>query len=152
MEKEAIRLSTNKNDIEKVLKVVSSFGADQNTLYEIKKHIEKELSNLGKNHILFILENSLNTLGVAQLIIKENTGHIHALQVDKRYHRKGFGLKIMYALEKHAKTIKLNQMSLAVESDNENAISLYKKLGYEVFDEIKKENQSGTVYHLEKYI
>jgi ribosomal protein S18 acetylase RimI-like enzyme len=151
MENLKVRLSTDKNDIESVLKVVSSFGADRIPLLKIRKYLENELSSLGKNHLLILLENSSNTLGVVQLIVEESTGHIHALQVDKAFHRKGLGFRLIQDLEKHAKRIGINRLTLAVDSDNNKALSLYKKLGYEIFDEIQKE-KSIIIYYFGKEI
>lgn len=57
---------------------------------------------------------------------------------NKSYWGKGIGLQIMKAMEKKAKSLKLNSIWLKVIKDNERAIKLYHKNGF-VIEESKND-------------
>lgn len=104
-----ITSSINPNDIDKVMRIVATFGADQENLIRIKSFIKNELIELNDNRILYFLEGD-EPLAVVQLILKnanndpelangKDIAHIHALQVSKVHHRQGYGFKLMQLLE-----------------------------------------------------
>lgn len=81
------------------------------------------------------------TIGSVQLILKDadsdedlangnDIAHIHALQINKAFHRMGFATKLMSKLELNAKEMGIRKLTLGVDGDNPKAISLYEKLGY----------------------
>lgn len=56
------------------------------------------------------------------------------MQVEKEYQRKGLGRFIMNALEKIARHNQMEKLILTVLSNNEDAITFFKSLGFGVDD------------------
>lgn len=154
---ESLKKSTNCNDIEKVMKIVATFGGNEEDLIRIKAYIEKELRELGDNRILFFLEKDDDAVGMVQLILKNADGditlangkdiaHVHALQISKHQHRKGYAYKLMLLLEQEAKNLRLRQLTLGLDAGNEQALRLYNKIGYSLFKTTVK------LYYMQKTI
>lgn len=138
--------STDKNDIEKAMSIVATFGGTKENLIKIKEYIANEFCELGENRNLYFLEKDNEIVGMVQLILKNADGdsdlangkdivHVHALQVSKHHHRKGYGFKLMQLLEKEAKSQGFLKLTLGVDGDNEKALNLYSKLGYAILKE-----------------
>ncbi len=68
---------------------------------------------------------------VAAFSDPDNGSSLWALAVDARARHPGIGQKLSLALAHHFKQIGRSFMDLSVMHDNEDAITLYKKLGYE---------------------
>lgn len=64
------------------------------------------------------------------VLIPRTFAMITDIVVDSRYRNMGIALKLMSKADSWAKAKGLKEIDLAVYSDNEVAISLYKKLGY----------------------
>ena len=111
---------------------MSSFGGDSDQLQIIREHLINELKDLGEKHFLFIISNSKEPIGVVQLqlVRDKGEGHIHALQVDKKFNRRGVGTEIMMALEKYCVNERITKLELSVDKSNDKAILLYTKLRY----------------------
>lgn len=58
-------------------------------------------------------------------------GYINNLAVDKEYQHRGIGTLLMEDMINEAKLDNLTALTLEVEENNENAIGLYKKTGFE---------------------
>lgn len=59
-------------------------------------------------------------------------GFINNLAVDKKYQRRGIGYAMMTNMIEEAEKEKLTALTLEVEEDNEKAIALYLKVGFEI--------------------
>jgi len=59
-------------------------------------------------------------------------GFIYDFVIHKELRGKGFGKLSLEALEEHARELGVEQLSLHVFAHNTAAVSLYKKMGYEV--------------------
>ena len=59
--------------------------------------------------------------------------------VSEKYRKKGYGKLIMRELITHAGNMEIKQIHLTVDSDNGNAIELYKKVGFSINSELKKD-------------
>lgn len=59
-------------------------------------------------------------------------GFINNLAVDKKYQHRGIGFAMMQNMIEEAKMDNLSALTLEVEEDNEKAIALYLKVGFEV--------------------
>jgi ribosomal protein S18 acetylase RimI-like enzyme len=150
-----IRISRDPNDIDLVLKVASSFGGNEDQLKGIRQYLLNELKDLGEKRVLFILSSTSEPIGVVQLLIGDDgkEGHIHALQVDKKFHRCGHGLKLMHALEEHSKNIGIERLTLSVDEDNTKAVPLYTNLGYELLEnEIKFKKNIKVLKYIKSFI
>lgn len=67
---------------------------------------------------------------------KKNEGNIFLIAVKENYRNKGLGYKILNFCIKNAKKEGINNFFLHVSANNEIAINLYKKLGFEIIKTI----------------
>lgn len=160
---EILRISTNHDDIEQAMKIVATFGANEEELNKIKKYISNEFRELGNNRILYFLEKDLEPIGMVQLILKnadedpnlangKDVAHVHTLQISKQHHRKGYGYKLMQLLEQEAQKQGILKLTLGVDSDNEKAIRLYEKLNYSLLKIAEGRTPQVKLYYLQKDI
>ena len=70
-------------------------------------------------------------LGFAGILINVDVVEIMNIVVKKSHRKKGIGCKLLEELIKLSKQIDLNVLDLEVNSKNEPAINLYKKLGFQ---------------------
>jgi len=68
------RNTINPEDITQVMKVVKTFGANDENLVKIQNYIAKELQELGDNRNLYLLEDEARVIGMVQLILKKADG------------------------------------------------------------------------------
>lgn len=84
----------------------------------------------------------------------DETGHgefyIDCLCVFKEYQRQGIGSILVNAMTDKAKSLNINKIGLLVDTDNVNALNLYKKLGFEIVE--LKHFISDSYYHMQKDI
>lgn len=155
--------STNRNDIEKAMSIVATFGGTTENLITIEAYIANELCELGENRSLFFLENGNEVVGMVQLIWKnadedpeladgKDIVHVHALQISKHHNRKGYGYKLMLLLEKEAKGQGILKLTLGVDGDNEKALGLYNKLGYSILKVTEGRASGEKLFYMQKNI
>lgn len=104
--------------------------------FELLKVIIKTLLHpikLAKHLSLSILLNSLTH--------NSNTLHILTLIVDPKYQRQGIGSKLIHHLDKFAINNHNHQIQLDTESSNTQAITFYKKNGYQ----LTLQNSANTI-------
>jgi RimJ/RimL family protein N-acetyltransferase len=63
--------------------------------------------------------------------IKSKTGRV-VIMIDEPFTNKGYGLQSLLLLEKAAIELGVEKLTLEVRADNDPAISLYKKLGFDL--------------------
>lgn len=63
-------------------------------------------------------------------------GLVHHLAVDPQYQKQGYGRLMLQELEKVFTEMGVVKLSFWVKTDNLNAVGFYKKLGYEVREDI----------------
>jgi ribosomal protein S18 acetylase RimI-like enzyme len=155
-----ITSSKNPNDIDKVMSIVATFGANEENIIKIRDYIKNELTELTDNRILYFLEG-IEPVAMVQLILKNadnrpelangfDIAHIHALQVSKIHHRQGYGLKLMQLLEIEALALGVNTLTLGVDSDNEKALNLYRKLNYSLMKTLEGRTPEVQLHYLQK--
>lgn len=153
--------STDPNDLEKAMLIVSSFGANEEDLMKIKTYIANEFRELGDNRSLYFLENENKIVGMVQLIFKnadedpeladgKDIVHVHALQISKNHQRKGYGYRMMQLLEQDAKSQGIAKLTLGVDGDNEKALGLYRKLGYSLLKMTEGRTAEEKLLYLQK--
>ncbi len=76
----------------------------------------------------------------------EHYAHIYQVYVKKDKQSLGIGTKLMNAIIEHAK-IKVRQIYIAVCTHNEAAISLYKKLDFEIYGVEPKKLYINNIYY-----
>ncbi len=79
---------------------------------------------------------------------------IFALDVGSAFRRKGVGTELVKAVEAIAAYRKLDEVNLEVATDNENAIRLYRRLGFRkcgdvIMDRWQRERGDGSIEMIE---
>ena len=87
----------------------------------------------GKTRNFLIAEEAGSIIGYAGAFLPNagGEGDIMTVAVDPNYRRKGIATHFISELEKWAKSRGAESMMLEVDVENESAINLYSKLGYE---------------------
>ncbi|MHA2358130.1 MAG: GNAT family N-acetyltransferase [Candidatus Heimdallarchaeaceae archaeon] len=107
---------------------------DEDTFLE-DKMTEDEFLHVINNRDVIGLFSKTHLIGYLVMSIMENYGHLNRIAVRTSEQRKGHGTSLMeYSLD-FFKDSKVTKSGLYVETDNEAAISLYKKFNYEMADE-----------------
>lgn len=90
------------------------------------------IDQLDENHQLFIIKNEEEIEGYVFVENEAERGYIHFLAVKETYRRRGIGMRLLNkALEWSFTNNQIKKVSLCVEAENENALSLYYKAGLE---------------------
>ena len=161
MKEYQVKVSTNPNDIKKILQIVKTFGGNAEELKKIRGYIEKELAELGDNRLLFILSNNAEVIAATQLLIRnadsdpeladgQSVGHIHALQVAKHFQRQGYGSSMMKEVECYARKNGILKLTLGVDENNPKARGLYDKLNYKLLKEEQGRTLEFKLFYLYK--
>jgi len=101
--------------------------------------VGKSLRN--KNHVFFVVEDKGRLIGYAWAKIEKlskmfkhnKNGYIHDLYLQKGYHGKGLGSKLIDLCFAWFKLKKLKYWSIDVHAFNQQAHKLYKKKGFKDF-------------------
>lgn len=93
-----------------------------------KKIWQQEIES--NNRIIKILKLNNEPVGYLDAIIFADEVSIMRICTVPEYRNMGFATNLMIFLEAYCKLIKYNQISLEVESSNQTAINLYKKMGF----------------------
>ena len=129
-----------KKDKEQLLKLI------ENCLYQIfkvkLKKIEWDISFFRKDGILYVAEDKgkiIGSIGIKQQ--KKEIARLEKMYVDKRYRRRGIGKKLYKKVESFAKKQGYRQIILSTTPQMKDAISFYRKNGFEFYKANKKRNQ-----------
>ena len=63
-------------------------------------------------------------------------GYVHHLAVSPKYQKKGYGRLIMEELNRRFKNLNVHKVHLFIEKYNEGVINFYKKLGWEIRNDL----------------
>lgn len=120
-------------DLEALLKLENSiFTSDKISKKQFAYHIKKQ-----KYFFITKLENLL--VGYILCFEYKNIIRVYSLAVDPKYQGQGIGKKLLlHILDNSTKNI-----SLEVNINNTNAISLYKKSGFEISKQIDDFYENG---------
>lgn len=83
-------------------------------------------------HLFNIMSDNEDVVGHLWFAVKDETAFLYHIIIFDRFQGQGFGKQAMIALEEKVKEYKAKKLSLHVFGFNERAISLYKKIGYEI--------------------
>ena len=131
----------NSYDIGQILKITT-------TLWEEEGIYPKEqLYSVIKDNLSYCIKITGEIIGVClvQRKKKKNEGDIFLIAVKEKYRNKGLGYKILNYCIQNAKREGIKKFSLHVSANNEIAIKLYKKLGFEIIQII------DNYYHSKKF-
>ena len=108
----------------------------------VKEVISKEeFENRIKNEEIFVAKKEKEIIGYVIFNIKEKEVpsmryrkqlNIEVIKKKKKHRGKGFGTKILKGIKEIAKSKGCTDLYLTVNKENENAISVYEKFGFEV--------------------
>ena len=82
--------------------------------------------------------------------LKSNKIHLFHLVIDPEHIRQGYASKLILKAEEIGQYLKVNLVTINVLSSNEDALKLYKKLGYKV--NLKKSNKKSFRYEKINYL
>lgn len=89
-----------------------------------------------KQHLFSILNDEAEKVGIIWLAEIQSGAQrfafIYDIRIYEQYRRKGYGTQAMLAVEREAKALGLDRISLHVFGHNKAAQELYEKLGYEI--------------------
>jgi len=103
-----------------------------------------------QNHVFFSIvdEGTGDVVGYIWLHIAPGEGpkkaFIYDLIIFEKFRKRGYGRAALVALEEYAKEKRIASISLHVFAHNAAALSLYRKMGYEVTSMNMKKNISDT--------
>ncbi len=103
-----------------------------------------------QNHVFFSIvdEGTGDAVGYIWLHVAPGEGHkkafIYDLIIFEKFRKRGYGRAALVALEEYAKEKRIASISLHVFAHNAAALSLYRKMGYEVTSMNMKKNISDT--------
>jgi ribosomal protein S18 acetylase RimI-like enzyme len=101
---------------------------------DTKEEIEKMLK---RNPNLFLV-GKINEKIIAVVLggYDGRRGYVHHLAVDPKYQRKGYGCKLMSELMLRFKLMRIHKIHLFIEKYNISVINFYKKLGWEIREDL----------------
>ena len=134
----------NDNDLESIILL-------ENELFTLPWHIEDYLYEIHNNEFarLFVLEIDNKIVGYGGLHIIFDQAQVTTIGISKQYQKKGYGQLLLEYLLEISKINHCETISLEVRVSNENAISLYKKKGFETIN-IRKSYYSDN--HEDAYL
>jgi RimJ/RimL family protein N-acetyltransferase len=148
------------NDAKGMIKYVNSIASESDNLTfgpgEFEVTIEEEIKILNsafKSEIQLFIIAELNSLIIGNLSFRagkrprvEHTGEF-GVSVLKEFWGNGVGKELINNLLDWAKkSNKITKINLRVREDNERAIELYKKMGFEVEGLVRRDMQINGVY------
>lgn len=93
--------------------------------------------------ITYLLETDNIIIGKVRLEAIDNNGGIYGLEILPKYRGNGYGRELLILSIKKLKESNVKIINLQVETDNKNALNLYKSCGF-------KENYTMDYYRLKK--
>jgi putative acetyltransferase len=152
------------SDVNDILNVYSCPNAYTNTLQLPHPSVEawtKRVSNLTDNNFQFVAIINDEVFGNIGFEIYANPRRRHVgsfgMGVKDNYQGVGVGSALLATVIDLAdKWFNLKRLELSVYTDNERAISLYKKFGFEIEGESKdyafRDGQYVSVYHMARIV
>ena len=121
--------------------------------FQSKKAIKKQV--MDDNYMYYILSNESITIGYISIKKNDDTLFLSKLYIDKHNRGKGFGKLAMNFIEELAKNLNCNKIYLTVNKYNTNSIKTYKKVGFNIIEELVIDIGNGFImddFKMEKLI
>lgn len=90
------------------------------------------MKNVGE---VYVLKDDDKLIGFYWIETRDHRLHIHAICISLDHQGKGYGKYLMNEISKN-REVGINAIELGVEVNNEVAINLYKKLGFEIIHQL----------------
>lgn len=118
---------------------------------EPKEFLKKRIENMGNNNYWIVAEVEDKVVGLISLMVHENPRKNHvgyiAIMVNSDFHGKGVGSALMDKIIDMADNeLKLKRLELSVFKENERALNLYKKFGFQVEGTVRMSALRNGVY------
>ena len=93
---------------------------------------------LDDEHVIFVAKEGNNLVGYVfiSMNLKFNEGDIEFIGVKSNYRDKGYGKKLLSTALRAFKENGINKLQLWVNVENQNAIKIYKNVGFEIVDSL----------------
>jgi len=104
------------------------------TKTSLRSHTFWFLKNYKSKHNLIFkihVSDYRTDIGLIQILIVDSSAELRVKIIRSDFRSKGFGSQALHALIKEINSKKLSSVYLYVRQDNQGAINLYKKLGFE---------------------
>lgn len=109
--------------------------------YELEGIYGNEKYSCDLSNCTYVIEVDNVVIGKSRLEINDNIGGIYGLEVLPNFRGKGYGRELLIQSIKKLKESNVKSITLQVESNNKNALNLYKSCGF-------KENYTMDYYSL----
>lgn len=121
---------------------------------EIKKILEKYFGNVIENdpYVFYLTYEDAIIKGILSYSKIYERIEINYLWVDTVYRQKGIATNLLFYLEEIAKNNDIENISLEVECENQNAIQLYQKCGYKIVAKREKYYHGKDGYLMVKVV
>lgn len=120
-----------KGDLETVLEIEQSLFPDDAWSVEMFKD---ELAEVPLSRYVVVAEIDNQIIGYASLRFVGSEGDINTIAIQEVFQQKGFGKQLLQHLLTVAKEKGVREIFLEVRVDNQLAIELYRKTGFEKID------------------
>ena len=101
---------------------------------DTKEEIKKVLDRNPNLFLVGIIDE--NIIAVVIGAFDGRRGYIHHLAVSPKYQNKGYGRLMMEELSERYRNLNVHKVHLFIEKYNEGVINFYKKLGWEIRDDL----------------
>jgi ribosomal-protein-alanine N-acetyltransferase len=127
--------------------IKKALDCDVKRLYELEKKLfSKENFPLSygslryhvKNNMLYLFEIEGSVAGYVLVLVKQRDAKLYSIGVDKTHRGKKIANELLSFTTKELSSMGFKKLLLEVRVDNEKAISLYKKSGFEIKKTIKE--------------
>jgi ribosomal protein S18 acetylase RimI-like enzyme len=120
--------SPGEESIEELVKMrQATFNGD----YDETKSILSNIINLN-NRVQYCTEYEGTRIGLGSAYFEELKASVYGLGIMPEYQAKGFGRELLLLIIEDLRTRGFSTIEIEVESNNENALNLYKKCGFEI--------------------
>ena len=138
-----------KNDLPEILSLQHLSYQSEAALFKsndippLKQTLEELNYEFDNGIILKLVLDNNAIIGSVRATLKDKTAHIGKLMVHPDYRHKGFGTKLIMEIESYYPEARYE---LFTSTRSANNIRLYQKLGYEIFDQKKINDELIFVY------
>lgn len=126
------------------IKLLDKLFEIEEDCFDQEAFTKQQISYLLSDHNTIALVAKVNSdvagFVIAQIEVEENTeyGHIITINVAPNFRRKGIATKMLQEIESFLKQRSITQIRLEVREDNNLAIKLYDKLGYQISGKLER--------------
>ena len=121
-------------DLESIVSIEQTFGAEAFTKSSLRRF-------LLSNNLILVYINPLTKIQIAYciVILRSDTfkARLYSMAVLEEARGQGIGRKMLEAVEEHCWNLNRRQITLEVRTDNQIAINLYQKFGFQITKKLR---------------